>query len=97
MSSAEQMRRAIRGNALTTLWLILDRAASGVPPTRKEICRAVGCASKNSAQEILAKLEKLGLIRVDRGCSRGIVPTCKFIPVEELYGDGGDRDTAGQG
>ena len=47
-------------------------ADSGFPPTRAEICRAMGFSSPNAAQEHLRTLERKGVIEMLTGASRGI-------------------------
>ena len=45
---------------------------SGFPPTRAEICRAMGFSSPNAAEEHLRTLERKGAIEMLAGASRGI-------------------------
>ncbi len=45
---------------------------SGFPPTRAEICRAMGFSSPNAAEEHLRTLERKGVIEMLAGASRGI-------------------------
>lgn len=45
---------------------------SGFPPTRAEICEAMGFASPNAAEEHLRALERKGAIEMTPGASRGI-------------------------
>ena len=45
---------------------------SGFPPTRAEICRAMGFRSPNAAEEHLRTLERKGVIEILAGASRGI-------------------------
>ena len=47
-------------------------ADSGFPPTRAEICRAMGFSSPNAAQEHLRTLARKGKIEMLDGASRGI-------------------------
>jgi repressor LexA len=47
-------------------------AESGFPPTRAEICRAMGFSSPNAAEEHLRTLERKGAIEMLAGASRGI-------------------------
>lgn len=47
-------------------------ASSGFPPTRAEICRAMGFNSPNAAEEHLRALERKGAIEIAPGASRGI-------------------------
>lgn len=47
-------------------------ADSGFPPTRAEICRAMGFSSPNAAEEHLRTLERKGAIEMLAGASRGI-------------------------
>jgi repressor LexA len=50
-------------------------ARSGMPPTRAEICRAMGFRSPNAAEEHLRALARKGAIQMVAGASRGIRPT----------------------
>ena len=43
------------------------------PPTIREICRGTGMSSTSVVSYNLVRLEREGLIRRDRGVSRGIV------------------------
>jgi len=55
------------------LHLIREHLAhSGFPPTRAEICRAMGFSSPNAAEEHLRTLERKGAIEMTPGASRGI-------------------------
>ncbi len=45
---------------------------SGFPPTRAEICRAMGFRSPNAAEEHLRTLARKGVIEMTPGASRGI-------------------------
>ena len=45
---------------------------SGFPPTRADICRAMGFSSPNAAEEHLRALERKGAIEMLAGASRGI-------------------------
>ena len=45
---------------------------SGFPPTRAEICTAMGFSSPNSAETHLWALERKGVIEMTSGASRGI-------------------------
>lgn len=47
-------------------------AGSGFPPTRAEICRAMGFRSPNAAEEHLRALARKGAIEMAPGASRGI-------------------------
>jgi repressor LexA len=47
-------------------------AGSGFPPTRAEICRAMGFNSPNAAEEHLRALARKGAIEMLDGASRGI-------------------------
>jgi repressor LexA len=46
--------------------------SSGFPPTRNEICQAMGFRSPNAAEEHLAALARKGAIELTPGVSRGI-------------------------
>lgn len=55
------------------LRLISERIAdAGLPPTRAEICSAMGFRSPNAAEEHLRALERKGAIEMLAGASRGI-------------------------
>ena len=55
------------------LQLIRDTvAATGVPPTRAEICQAFGFASPNAAEDHLRALARKGAIELSEGIARGI-------------------------
>ena len=55
------------------LRLISERVAdAGLPPTRAEICSAMGFRSPNAAEEHLRALERKGAIELLAGASRGI-------------------------
>ncbi|MCX7891788.1 MAG: transcriptional repressor LexA [Burkholderiales bacterium] len=55
------------------LQLIRDTIAeTGMPPTRAEICAALGFASPNAAEEHLRALERKGAIEMLGGTARGI-------------------------
>src|SRR5687767_15543035 len=45
---------------------------SGYPPTRNEICQAMGFRSPNAAEEHLKALARKGVIEMIPGASRGI-------------------------
>lgn len=47
-------------------------AENNMPPTRAEICAALGFRSPNAAEEHLRALERKGVIEILRGSSRGI-------------------------
>jgi len=47
-------------------------ADAGFPPTRADICRAMGFGSPNAAEEHLRALERKGAIEMLAGASRGI-------------------------
>src|SRR5678809_503000 len=47
-------------------------ARTGMPPTRAEICRAMGFRSPNAAEEHLRALARKGAIEMLAGASRGI-------------------------
>ena len=58
----EQILRLIRNHLAT----------SGYPPTRAEICRAMGFRSPNAAEEHLRALARKGAIDMAPGASRGL-------------------------
>src|SRR5688500_18786016 len=47
-------------------------ATSGFPPTRADICRAMGFKAPNAAEDHLRALERKGAIEMLPGASRGI-------------------------
>lgn len=47
-------------------------AKTGFPPTRMDICNALGFKSPNAAEEHLRALERKGAISLSSGTSRGI-------------------------
>jgi repressor LexA len=56
--------------------------SSGYPPTRAEICSAMGFRSPNAAEEHLRALVRKGVIEISPGASRGIrVKEPEGIPV----------------
>lgn len=60
---------------------ILDfMRAEGFPPTRAEICDALGFRSPNAAEDHLRALVKKGAIEMLPGTSRGIRPLVKSTP-----------------
>lgn len=50
----------------------IQTRSSGFPPTRAEICRAMGFRSPNAAEEHLRALARKGAIEMAPGASRGI-------------------------
>ncbi|MBI1394994.1 MAG: transcriptional repressor LexA [Betaproteobacteria bacterium] len=55
------------------LQLIRDAvAATGLPPTRAEICEAFGFSSPNAAEDHLRALARKGAIELSEGIARGI-------------------------
>ena len=54
--------------------------AEGFPPTRAEICDALGFRSPNAAEDHLRVLVKKGAIEMLPGTSRGIRPLVKSTP-----------------
>lgn len=50
-------------------------ASRGVPPTYRELCDLLGVSSTNAVNDLLAALERKGLIRRDVMKSRAVVPT----------------------
>lgn len=55
------------------LRLVSERIAdAGLPPTRAEICQAMGFRSPNAAEAHLRALERKGAIEILAGASRGI-------------------------
>jgi repressor LexA len=58
---------------------------SGFPPTRAEICTAMGFSSPNAAETHLRALERKGVIEMTSGASRGIrltqQPSPSTLPV----------------
>jgi repressor LexA len=53
---------------------------TGFPPTRAEICKALGFRSPNAAEEHLKALERKGAIQLTAGASRGIRLTAPQAP-----------------
>ena len=53
---------------------------SGFPPTRAEICTAMGFSSPNAAETHLRALERKGAIEMTSGASRGIRLTQQEAP-----------------
>jgi repressor LexA len=53
---------------------------SGFPPTRAEICTAMGFSSPNAAETHLRALERKGVIEMTSGASRGIRVTQQAAP-----------------
>ncbi len=51
---------------------IASRAGKALPPTIREIARATGIKSTSTVQAALKRLEELGYIARDAGCSRGV-------------------------
>lgn len=59
-------------------------AATGMPPTRKDIAREFGFKSANAAEDHLRALEKKGYIEIVPGASRGVrvlTPVETGIPI----------------
>lgn len=46
--------------------------ATGFPPTRAEICQALGFRSPNAAEDHLRALERKGVLQITPGASRGL-------------------------
>lgn len=57
---------------------------SGFPPTRAEICSAMGFSSPNAAETHLRALERKGVIEMTSGASRGIRLTQQSAPPSSL-------------
>lgn len=57
---------------------------SGFPPTRAEICSAMGFSSPNAAETHLRALERKGVIEMTSGASRGIRLTQQSAPPSTL-------------
>ena len=57
---------------------------SGFPPTRAEICSAMGFSSPNAAETHLRALERKGVIAMTSGASRGIRLTQQSAPPSTL-------------
>ena len=53
-------------------WIEQHMENSGFPPTRSEICEAMGFRSPNAAEEHLRALARKGVIEMVPGASRGI-------------------------
>lgn len=54
------------------------------PPSRREIAASVGLVSSAAGQELIAELERRGLIEVDRRIPRGIRLTVGKALTEEV-------------
>lgn len=54
---------------------------TGFPPTRAEICKALGFRSPNAAEEHLKALERKGALQLTAGASRGIRLVSSQSPV----------------
>ena len=68
------------------LHLIREHTAnSGFPPTRADICRAMGFKSPNAAEDHLRALERKGAIEMLPGASRGE----EHVAGEDLLHDAG--------
>lgn len=60
-------------------------ARNGVPPTRREIGKAVGVTSTNAVQEMLVRLRALGKVEWTPGLSRSVRVIPDAEPID--YGD----------
>jgi repressor LexA len=67
--------------------------ATGFPPTRAEICKALGFRSPNAAEEHLKALERKGAIQLTAGASRGI----RLVGTKAASGGLGNSLLAGLG
>ncbi len=54
------------------LWIRQFMAREGMPPTRAELCTAMGFRSPNAAEDHLKALARKGVISLQAGASRGI-------------------------
>jgi len=69
----ETLQKSLTPRQLEILKLIETQVdESGFPPTRAEICAAMGFSSPNAAETHLRALERKGVIEMTSGASRGI-------------------------
>ncbi|MDP1672761.1 MAG: transcriptional repressor LexA [Burkholderiales bacterium] len=72
-TNASEAQRALTPRQVEILRLIEAHVEeSGFPPTRAEICSAMGFSSPNAAETHLRALERKGVIEMTSGASRGI-------------------------
>lgn len=76
--------RIVHGNTVRILAEIMTaRQDMMPPPTIRELCALTGTV-KNNVHKHLCRLEKLGLVARQVNKARALVPTCRFIPAEQL-------------
>lgn len=66
--------------------MLLERLCKWPTPSLRELGAYAEIKSPNGVLFHLDRLEKLGLVRRDRGKARTAVPTFKFISAEALSG-----------
>lgn len=72
-ATAGEAQKALTPRQIEILRLIETHVEeSGFPPTRAEICSAMGFSSPNAAETHLRALERKGVIEMTSGASRGI-------------------------
>jgi len=72
-TNASEAQRTLTPRQVEILRLIEAHVEeSGFPPTRAEICSAMGFSSPNAAETHLRALERKGVIEMTSGASRGI-------------------------
>lgn len=72
-ASTGEAQKALTPRQIEILRLIETHVEeSGFPPTRAEICSAMGFSSPNAAETHLRALERKGVIEMTSGASRGI-------------------------
>lgn len=81
MQTGISSRRYIGRTRLRLLAMILDQP--GNPPSHKEMQDAVGY-SPHAVQRHMNILRRDGLVSWEPGKSRTLVPTCRFIPADNL-------------
>ena len=68
-----EQHKPLTSRQIEILRMIKDHVEnSGFPPTRAEICKAMGFSSPNAAETHLRALERKGVIEMTSGTSRGI-------------------------
>jgi repressor LexA len=73
MKSLLEQHKPLTSRQIEILRMIEDHVEnSGFPPTRAEICKAMGFSSPNAAETHLRALERKGVIEMTSGTSRGI-------------------------
>jgi hypothetical protein len=72
-------QQVVRDDRLTKMLRALERAANaGVPcPSNDDLSRTLGYASPSKASDLIAMLETIGFITVERGCDTRVVTIVK--------------------